>query len=174
MILPHLHSGPDRARGDLLVAPGWRRFAAALAVWVFLLPLASPGALAPYTVDGNTLHLWHLDESAPPFVDSVSSGTNLTAITNGATLDNVSFPGFGAALSTVDGGQNGTAASDKDASISPRPLVSGSGDDTAMSLADSSSGAFTFEALVRIDFDPALNMAASFPGNGRGTAMQII
>ena len=35
------------------------------------------------------------------------------------------------------------------------------------------SGAFTYEAIIRVDFDPALNMAAAPTGNGRVDQMQI-
>ncbi len=130
------------------------------------------GALQPYTPDTNTLHLWHLDESAAPAVDSVPGGTNLTALAGGATLGNPSFPGFGSALSTRDGGQSGTAAASKDAALSSLPLVNGTGDNVSLSLANATNGAFTFEAIVRIDFNPALNLGAA--GNGRNTGMQII
>jgi hypothetical protein len=39
-----------------------------------------------------------------------------------------------------------------------------------MSFANATNGAFTFEAIVRVDFNPALNLAS----NGRNTGMQII
>jgi len=56
--------------------------------------------VGPYTADGNTLHLWHMDQTTVPVLDSVlSGGTNFTVLTNGATLGNASFPGFGTALS---------------------------------------------------------------------------
>src|SRR5581483_11661988 len=35
------------------------------------------GAIAPYTVDSSTLHLWPFDESATPCVDFAPGGTNL-------------------------------------------------------------------------------------------------
>jgi hypothetical protein len=48
--------------------------------------------VGPYTADVNTLHLWHMDQSTVPVLDSVSSGgTNFTVLTNGATLGNASF-----------------------------------------------------------------------------------
>src|SRR5215217_3031164 len=55
---------------------------------------------APYTVDADTLHLWHLNESTVPALDSAAGGTNLTVLANGANLNNPSFSGFGTALST--------------------------------------------------------------------------
>ncbi len=134
----------------------------------------SRASFAPYAVDAATLHLWHLDELAAPCIDSAPGGTNLTALAGGASLNNASLPGFGNALSTFDGGQDGAAATNKDAVVSAFPLVNGTGDNVAMAFANPVNGAFTFEAIVRIDFDPALNMAAGPPGNGRGSAMQIL
>ena len=61
----------------------------------FLVLLALTGAvgtplagstLQPYTPDATTLHLWHLNESTTPCVDSAPGGTNLTALAGGATL----------------------------------------------------------------------------------------
>jgi len=128
--------------------------------------------LQPYTPDAATLHLWHLDESAAPGVDAVPGGTNLTALAGGATLGNASFPGFGSALSTRDGGQTGTSAGSKDAVLSALPLANGTADNVALALANATNGAFTFEAIVRIDFNPALNLGAA--GTGRNSGMQII
>ncbi len=48
-------------------------------------------ALFPYTVDSATLHLWHFDETTLPCVDIAPGGTNLTYLTGGATLGNVSY-----------------------------------------------------------------------------------
>jgi hypothetical protein len=128
--------------------------------------------VAPYTVDGATLHLWHLNEGVVPCVDSVSTGTNLTSRVNGATITNTSFASFGTALSTIDGGQNGTSSFNRDASLSPRTLSSGTSDNVVMEYANSTNGAFTFEAIVRVNFNPALDMGSG--GTGRNSGMQII
>ncbi|MFM2082890.1 MAG: hypothetical protein RL380_1581, partial [Verrucomicrobiota bacterium] len=114
------------------------------------------------------LHLWHLDEAAAPCADAMSNGVSLTALANGATLGNPSFAGFSNCLNTADGGQFNFTATDKDAALSALPLVSGTGDDAAITLADAASGAFTMEALVRVDFDPTANFSA------RASGMQII
>src|SRR4051794_17093284 len=81
--------------------------------------------VGPYTSDSSTLHLWHLDETATPCIDAVGiSGTNLTVLGGGATLNNSSFPGFGTALSTLDAGQGGgNVAGNIDASLSPLTLA---------------------------------------------------
>lgn len=125
-------------------------------------------AVSPYAPDANTLHLWHLDESVAPATNALAGGLSLMVLANGATLGNASFAGFGNGLNTTDAGQTGTAPADKDALLSALPLVSGNGDDAPVTLADTVTGAFTFEALVRIDFDPALNLS------GRGSGMQIL
>jgi hypothetical protein len=110
--------------------------------------------VGPYSRDANTLHLWHLDEAAAPALDSAPGGTNLTALGNGATLGNASFTGFGTALST-------SAATN--AYLAPRPLVDGTGDDCAMAYADPVTGAFTYEAIICVQFDPATNFSRSLP-----------
>lgn len=128
----------------------------------------SPAALSPYTPDVNTLHLWHLDEAVAPAADAFSGGTNLTALSGGATLGNNSFAGFGNCLNTTDGGQSATTGTGKDAALSALTLAGGTGDDSPLLLADAATGAFTFEALVRVDFNPALNLSA------RASSMQIL
>ena len=153
----------------------WRRFLAAI---VFT---ALPGSLhaiivGPYTPDAATLHLWHLNEASTPCLDSVSTGAvHLAVLANDATLGDASFTGFGTALNTLDGGQDGIAATNRDAYLAPTNLVNGPGDNTAITYADPVSGAFTYEALVRIDFDPAANLGtAGEGGNGRNATLQII
>jgi hypothetical protein len=143
------------------------------------LPQVVPAALAPYTPDANTLHLWHFDESVTPCLDAAAGGTNLTSLANGATLGaaNPSYPGFGNCLNTVDGGQSSTTQ--KDALLSVLPLANGTGDDVPLTLADPVTGAFTFEAIVRVGFNPALNLAARasamqiFSGEGDGTLDRV-
>ena len=125
---------------------------------VMLWSATSSAATVPYTPDGNTLHLWHLDEVITPCADSAPNGTNLTVLANGASLGNSSFTGFGNCLSTLDGGQSGTAANQKDALLSVVALASGAGDDVPVTLANPTTGAYTDEAVVRNDFNPALTV----------------
>ena len=153
------------------------QWAAAVSVFCFacwLWAATAGAALAPYSPNADTLHLWHLDEITPPCLDSAPGGTNLTSLAGGATLSNSSFPGFGTALSTLDGGQSGTAAASLDALLAARPLVSGTGDDTAMAFTDPVNGAFTFEAIVRVDFNPSLNLGLAPAGTGRNSSLQIL
>jgi autotransporter-associated beta strand protein len=108
--------------------------------------------VGPYTTDTHTLHLWHLDESAVPAVDSANNGTNLdlTVLGYNATLGNASFPGFGSALNTGVSNASYLAASQIDLSTTANNVM--------MQYADPVTGAFTVEAVVRVDFDPAANV----------------
>src|SRR3954452_20655557 len=105
------------------ISRNWsRRFLpAATFVSAMVLALGSQAALVgPYSPDAGTLHLWHLNETVTPAIDSATSGgTNLVGLLNGATLGAASYAGFGNALNTLDGGQDGTAAANKDALLTP-------------------------------------------------------
>ena len=60
---------------------------------LFAAALAARAALVgPYAPDANTLHLWHLDETTTPVVDSAAVGINLSGLLTGATLGNASYP----------------------------------------------------------------------------------
>src|ERR1051326_4013216 len=132
------------------------------------------GTLRPYTVDADTLHLWHMNDQSVPVIDMGSDGMHLTALRNGATLGNVSYRGFGTALSTYDGGPDSAADAGHDAYLAARPLVNGSGNNVLMTYAGA-SGAFTFEALVRIDFDPEATFSTnSLTSSNHSSFMQII
>lgn len=115
----------------------------------------------PYTVDSNTLHLWHLDEVKAPAADAVSGGLALNSLQNGALMWTPSLGGFGTGLNPAAG--RGTATGGV---LSALPLAADTTDDATFSYAGA-DGAFTFEAIVRIDFDPAVAPASVVP-------MQII
>jgi hypothetical protein len=123
----------------------------------------------PYTADANTLHLWHMDAANVPITDNVAAGgVNLVALlgtTAGAALGTASyFPAFGNVLNTIDGGQGGTAATDKDA------FLAASTGNVTITLADPTTGAFTMEAVLLIGFDPTKNLGPTANGgNGRGS-----
>jgi Domain of unknown function (DUF4388)/Concanavalin A-like lectin/glucanases superfamily len=139
---------------------------------VFVLQVQG-STLRPYTADAETLHLWHMNEQAVPVIDLGSDGMHLTALRNGATLGNVSYRGFGTALSTYDGGPESTADAGHDAYLSARPLVNGQGDNVLMNYAGT-AGAFTFEAMVRIDFEPETAFSTNSVATNHGTFLQII
>lgn len=149
-----------------------------LALPALAITLAHPAhasVFGPYTTDADTLHLWHLDELAAPSVDAApGTGTNLINLANGATLGTSSFSGFGTALNTIDGGQDNIAATARDAYYTPsvgNPNTSL----TPFTYANSTTGAFTYEALVWIGFDPAKNFGTTADGgNNRNAPFQIM
>lgn len=104
--------------------------------------------VGPYTADPNTLHLWHLNDIAAPAVDSASSGgMNLAGLLTGATLNNASYTGFGTALNTASTGPG----------LGALLAAAAAAGNVTITLADTTTGAFTFEANVWIGFDPATN-----------------
>src|SRR6266704_2031025 len=107
---------------------------------VFVLQ-AQGSTLRPYTADADTLHLWHMNEQSVPVIDLGGDAMHLTALRNGATLGNVSYRGFGTALSTYDGGPETAGDAAHDAYLAARPLVNGPSDNVIMNYAGP-SGAF--------------------------------
>src|SRR5580765_124574 len=133
--------------------------------------------LGPYTPDADTLHLWHMNETTAPVADAAPNGTDLTALENGATLGNESYTGakgFGTAVATYTGHpatRPGSAG--QDGYLAALPLQNGPADNVTISYAGSSD-AFTYEAMVRIDFNPTASFGADGWGQGRNLFMQII
>jgi len=133
--------------------------------------------LGPYTPDPDTLHLWHMNETTAPVADAAPNGTDLTALENGATLGNESYTGakgFGTAVATYTGNpatRPGSAG--QDGYLAALPLQNGPADNVTISYAGSSD-AFTYEAVVRIDFNPTASFGADGWGQGRNLFMQII
>jgi alpha-galactosidase len=141
------------------------------AAWLFTQLTTQASLVGPYTADSNTLHLWHMDASAVPIPDAVATGgINLVNLANGATLGANSYPGFGSALNTVDGGQNGITTANRDAFLAASSTTPPTA--ASITLADSTTGAFTFEALVWIGFNPGKNFGPT--GNNRASPCQII
>jgi len=114
-----------------------------------------------------------MNEQAVPVIDLGSDSTHLTALRNGATLGNVSYRGFGTALSTYDGGPETAGDAAHDAYLAARPLVNGPGDNVIINYAGA-SGAFTFEAMLRIDFDPEAPFGTNSVATNHGSFLQII
>ena len=121
----------------------------------------SAEAFHPYTADSNTLHLWHLDEVDQPAADAGSNAVTMTTLNANGRLWAPSLAGFATGLNPSVG--RGTAGGGV---LSALPLANGAGDDTTMTYMGA-DGAFTFEGIVRIDFNPAV---AATPAN----AMQIV
>lgn len=130
-------------KGDLLVS---QSLTSTKSIWciaalmLFAVSFARAGIVGPYTVNSDTLHLWHLDEAAVPAIDSAASGINLSFLNGSATLGGASFTGFGNALNTGVGTTNAYLAPSSGA--------------TTLTYADATTGAFTYEAVVRVDFNP--------------------
>lgn len=155
-----------------------RSCSAKLALLVLVQAINTHAEIAgPYSPDAHTLHLWHLDSAGPPLGDAVVGGLELAALENGATLGNESYVGpkkFGTALGTYTGNPSQPPGSaGQAAALSALPLENGRGDNVPLRYAGI-QGAFTYEALVRIDFDPAANFGTDGWGQGRSLFMQLL
>jgi len=133
--------------------------------------------IAPYSPDQDTLHLWHLNEQVSPIEDAVANGLQLRALENGATLGNESFIGaknFGTALGTYVGNPAvAPGCAGQNAYLAAQPLQNGRQDNAAVRYAGENQ-AFTYEVIVRIDFDPTANFGVDGWGKGRSLFMQIV
>jgi hypothetical protein len=144
----------------------------AVAVTLWCGPAARAAITGPYKPEADTLHLWHMNEAAPPVLDA--AGTNhLTALMNGAKLGEPSYLGFGSALRVYTGNPDASGAAGQAACLAALPLVDGAADNVSLSYAGP-SGAFTYEAILRIDFEPSTDFGAAQPGRGHRSCMQII
>jgi autotransporter-associated beta strand protein len=114
-----------------------------LALTVLSPRFASALIVAPYTADANTLHLYHLDETALPMLDTGSSSNlyNIISITtSGGTATNgfvtnsaASYTGFGNALGYTN-----------------NPDQAKTGTNTTQSAWQGANGAFTYEAIIYV------------------------
>lgn len=114
-------------------------------------------AFKPYTADANTLHLWHLDEVDQPALDVGNSPVTMTTLNANAQLWEPSLAGFATGLNTSAG--RGTL---NGGALSAHPLSNNTSDDTTITYAGA-NGAFTFEGIVRVDFDPTVAPPAMNP-----------
>ncbi len=106
---------------------------------------AQSQTFAPYSTDATTLHLWHLDETIAPANDAVNGDLPLVGLLNGATLGNKSLQGFGSALkpNTIS-------------NIAGLLAATADAEDVLFTHADPTTGAFTYEAVIKLDsgYDP--------------------
>ncbi len=119
--------------------------------------IASAVPATPYVADAHTLHLWHLDEAAPPFRDEGSPPSPMRGLLNGAVAGESSLPGFGQALSFHHhaGGTPGAADLRGAILLAAPKLAQGPADNAPDPFAfTGADGAFTFEALVQLDIMP--------------------
>jgi len=134
---------------------------------------ARAGLQIPYTPDGNTLHLWHFDDST-----ANQGTTNFVTVTDAVTNGGITLTNFGLGI----GGQppftniflvtNDITAPLEDslgilpgdggsAAAASHAMCAGPADLAPTNFANGSSGAFTFEALV----NPRGNIFSSAAGN---------
>lgn len=126
---------------------------------VMVMAPAGAQTISPYTVDSNTLHLWHFDEASPGPVAPDSGLTGSFDLVpdggksgNPATLEAVAFEGFGLAGDTTAGSGAGFK-----------------GDAIAITGATGPDGAFTFEAMVRTSTMTDSQQIVSMEGNVNNT-----
>src|SRR3990172_2307969 len=126
-----------------------------LVLGVFFVGRNSHSAvIGPYAVDANTLHLWHLEDAAVPVLDATGVATpiDLTSLglAAGGSLGAASYspPSFGNAYSGVAVLNTGLYAK--------TPANSTSDNTSTASFRNATTGAFTYELIMRADFDPTL------------------
>ncbi|MGB6220324.1 histidine kinase [Haloferula sp.] len=131
-----------------------------LTLLTFFLPSAVgwSDTLTPYSSDEHTLHLWHLDEAAPPFKDSGRFPTPLLGLLNGAKPGQPSIANLKNAVSFNHhaGGELGSRSL-KGAILTISPKLHPDNRDNAPSSFKyfGDGGAFTYEALLKFDLLPA-------------------
>lgn len=108
----------------------------------------------PYQPDAQTLHLWHLDESKPPFVDSVARGTPLFGLFNGAQPSQAALPLLGKSIS-FNASAGGTPGNSdlKGAILTAATRLNNGPDDNVPAgfRYFGPDGAFTFEMVLKFD-----------------------
>jgi hypothetical protein len=111
--------------------------------------------VAPYAVDADTLHLWRLDDIAPPFANAASPSHPLRGLLNGATNLRASIGGFGSSVNT----NAGTTPNFGIVSYAAT-LVDSTNGDTASPASPAfvwqgATGTFTLEAVIKLDSLPS-------------------
>ena len=110
--------------------------------------------MSPNVPDEHTLHLWHLDEDAPPFSDHGSSPKELLGLLNGARAGEESFPGFGRAVSFdhSTGGKPMTTSLQGALLLAQPMSVDGQADNVTPPFPIMGrDGSFTIEAMVKFN-----------------------
>ena len=146
---------PQEMGGNLRQALPRFATAAIVSLLACLAVRPATAAILPYTADTATLHLWHFDELATPCVDAAAGGTNLAYMINGASLGNPSYSD-----STV----NFTNCISFGTLSTPGAVIfpSGSGNvgNAIPFTYAGANGAFTYEAMVHVEFNPTNNYSA--------------
>lgn len=112
--------------------------------------------IGPYSVDANTLHLWHIEDTDVPVLDAsgVATPIDLTSLGTaaGGSLGAASYsPAFGKAYTGVGVANTGLFAK--------TPTNSTADNTSTASLRNATTGAFTYELIFRADFDPTVTPA---------------
>lgn len=133
------------------------------------MPAQAAPAFLPYVTDEQTLHLWHLDEAGAPFKDDGVSPTPLLGLINGAQAGQAPFPGFGAAVAfnhQAEGEGAGIRRPYGPILLAKPSLDYGPRDNVdAPFPITGADGAFTIEALIKLDF---------LPEDAHGLALDIV
>jgi len=162
LIHPLSHSS-SRTAASLFNKP----FFFALAFFI-IATFAHGQGYAPLGYDAFTLHVWHLDDTTVPTDDEVIGTNNLPlqGLIGGAALS-------GTSLSELSTSLTCNAASSQAGFLLAAPAadIYTSSEDVPFSFADPTSGAFTYEAVVK--FNSTYN--PTNPGrNNNGLTMQIL
>lgn len=122
---------------------------------IMLVASARLSAFTPYVADEETLHLWHLDESRPPFADSGMSPKPLLGLLNEAEAGLESLSGMGKAVS-FNHSAGGSNKYLRGGLLLAQPLaVSGPQDNVTPPFPIAgNNGAFTIEAIIKFDLLP--------------------
>ena len=121
-------------------------------------PCQAAPAFTPYQSDAATLHLWHLDEIAPPFADSGPNPAALAGLLNGAKPGQPSVAGFGTAVAFgfTDAGEPTSGRPYGPILLAKPQLDYGPLDNVDPPFpVMGEDGAFTIEAVVKLDVLPS-------------------
>lgn len=149
--------GPDQSHPSGGVGPAFRK-GPLVSLLAFAMTALADGQVRPYEVDAHTLHLWHLDEAAPPFKDSVKGGLPLLGMHNGAVAGKPGFPGLGTSISFHHHvGETRSGPFLAGAIVTAAAKLASSKEDNAPKnfRFQGANGAFTYEALLKFDQLPS-------------------
>jgi signal transduction histidine kinase len=119
---------------------------------------SAAAAFTPYAADDATLHLWHLDEPRPPFLDSGRSPVALQGLLNGASAGSGALDAFDASVcfNWKPGDEGGSTHPYGPILLAKPELDSGNGDNVDEPFPImGKDGAFTMEAIVKLDVLPS-------------------
>lgn len=132
-----------------------------------LANLADAGLQIPYSPDANTTHLWHFDGSSTNFDGTTNVLTPDEVAAGGVTLTNVAqtqFPGAVVTLGNPSADSLGNAwrLVATNLALGNAYAMASAGPVTNASLInDTSGGAFTFEAILKMDISPFATSGAA-------------